>query len=63
MIPYKSDVTRFIEELKQRNPYLEEEQRRGRSIWWDRDPLDLDELRRARESRATQQPRLHRITR
>jgi hypothetical protein len=34
--PYKSDVTAFIEELKAKNPALEDEQRRGRAIFWDR---------------------------
>ena len=63
MAIYKSDISRLIENLKQQNPYLEEEQRRGRSIWWDKDPVDLDELRQARESRVPQQPRLFRGTR
>jgi hypothetical protein len=34
--PYKSDVTAFIEELKAKKPTLEDEQRRGRAIFWDR---------------------------
>ena len=34
--PYKSDVTAFIEELKAKQPLLEDEQRLGRAIWWDR---------------------------
>jgi hypothetical protein len=35
--PYKSDVTTFIEELKAKKPSLEDEQRRGRALLWDRD--------------------------
>jgi hypothetical protein len=34
--PYKSEITSFIEELKDKRPTLEDEQRRGRAIWWDR---------------------------
>jgi hypothetical protein len=39
--PYKSDVTRFIEELKAKKPTLEEEQRAGRALLWDK-PIDRD---------------------
>jgi hypothetical protein len=34
--PYTSDVTRFIEQLKANRPTLEEEQRAGRALLWDR---------------------------
>lgn len=34
--PYKSDITQFIDELKAKNPTLEQEQREGRSLLWDR---------------------------
>ncbi len=34
--PYKSDVTSLIEELKAQKPSLEDEQRRGRALLWDR---------------------------
>ena len=33
---YKSEVTSFIEELKARKPTLEDEQRAGRALLWDR---------------------------
>ena len=33
---YKSDTTAFIEHLKARKPTLEEEQRQGRALLWDR---------------------------
>jgi hypothetical protein len=52
---YESDLTRFIKELKQKNPKLEEQQRAGRSLLWDKTPLDLDTRRRAEESRVNQQ--------
>lgn len=55
MAIYQSDITRFLQELKQDRPHLEQEQRKGRAIWWDR-PQDLDTSRRDLESRVAQQP-------
>lgn len=40
---YESDITKFIRELKAAKPHLEEEQRKGRAIWWDKKPLSLSE--------------------
>ncbi len=51
---YVSDFTRFLGELKQNNPQLEAEQRAGRARLWDKDRLDLDEMRRVQESRVKQ---------
>jgi hypothetical protein len=53
--PYKSDITAFIEELKANRPTLEDEQRVGRAIWWDR-RLDRNAEARNAESRVPQQP-------
>ena len=52
--PYKSDVTAFIEELKANRPTLEDEQRRGRAIWWDR-RIDRTAEAEYSESRVPQQ--------
>ncbi len=52
---YESDITRFIKELKQERPHLEEEQGKGRSIWWDK-PQDLETARRLAQSRVAQRP-------
>jgi Protein of unknown function (DUF3460) len=52
--PYESDITRFIRELKRKNPRLEEEQKKGRAIFWDK-PQDLDTLKRDAESNIDQQ--------
>jgi hypothetical protein len=52
--PYKSDVTAFIEELKANKPTLEDEQRRGRAIWWDR-RIDRTAEAEYSESRVPQQ--------
>ena len=51
---YESDTTQFIRDLLKENPHIAEEQKKGRSLWWDRE-LTQDELRRAEESRVRQQ--------
>jgi hypothetical protein len=53
--PYKSDVTQFIEELKAGKPTLEEEQRAGRALLWDR-RIDRDAQAEYGEARVPQQP-------
>jgi hypothetical protein len=52
--PYKSDVTAFIEEMKAKKPTLEEEQRAGRALLWDK-RLDRDAQADDDESRVPQQ--------
>ena len=42
---YESDHTKFIRELLQARPLVDEDRRRGRAIWWDKQPADLN-LRR-----------------
>ena len=50
---YESDATRMIRELLEVRPEIVDEQKKGRSLWWDR-KLDLDLLRREQESRVAQ---------
>jgi hypothetical protein len=52
---YESDLTRFIGELKSKQPDLERRQREGRAIWWDKD-LDPEQLKRWQESKIAQKP-------
>jgi hypothetical protein len=51
---YTSDVTDFIGELKAKKPSLEDEQRRGRAILWDR-RIDRTAEAEHAESRVPQQ--------
>ena len=51
---YVSEVTRFITELKQARPTLEAEQLAGRARLWDKQKIDLDEMRRQQQSRVKQ---------
>jgi hypothetical protein len=53
---YQSDITQFLNQLKQQKPSLEEEQRRGRALLWDKQPVDLEERERAQASRVKQTP-------
>jgi hypothetical protein len=41
--------------MKAKNPRIEEGQLAGRSRLWDKEPQDLDSMRRAGESRVKQQ--------
>jgi hypothetical protein len=52
---YESDFTKFLKDMKEKNPKIEEGQRVGRSIWWDKDPIDLDVRERQDASRVRQQ--------
>jgi hypothetical protein len=53
--PYKSDVTRFIEELKAKKPTLEAEQRAGRALLWEHE-IDRDAIEGYRRARIDQTP-------
>jgi hypothetical protein len=46
---YESEITKFLRELKEKNPDLDREQREGRAIWWDKD-VDPDLYKRFNES-------------
>lgn len=60
--PYKSDVTRLIDELKAKRPSLEEEQRYGRSLLWDR-RIDRDAQAEYKDARIPQQPYVYQTKR
>ncbi|SAK75111.1 hypothetical protein AWB75_04211 [Caballeronia catudaia] len=53
---YQSDITQFINQLKVQKPSLEEEQRCGRALLWDKQPIDLDERSKQQQSRVNQTP-------
>jgi hypothetical protein len=47
---YQSEITLFIDDLKKANPQLEQEQRAGRALLWDKAPISLDEQHRVLDS-------------
>ena len=53
--PYTSEVTAFIDQLKSQRPALEDEQRRGRSLLWDR-RIDGAAQEEYRDAKVPQQP-------
>ncbi|MCG2583335.1 DUF3460 family protein [Massilia sp. TS11] len=53
---YVSDHDQFIKQLKAQRPDLEEKQREGRALLWDKAPQTLAEQARVRESTVKQQP-------
>ena len=52
---YTSDVTSFIDQLKAAKPTLEEEQRKGRALLWDK-RIDRDAQADYSEAKVAQQP-------
>ncbi|MDQ6629635.1 MAG: DUF3460 family protein [Pseudomonadota bacterium] len=52
---YKSETTSLIEALRLKRPALEDEQRRGRALLWDRH-IDAAAAEENIESRVAQQP-------
>ena len=53
--PYTSDVTSFMGQLRADKPALEEEQRRGRALLWDRS-LDREAIAEYDDANVPQQP-------
>lgn len=54
MAHYQSEITQFLTKLRTERPHLDAEQRKGRAIWWDKGPIDMDRFRRNQESRVPQ---------
>ena len=38
---YESEHTKFIRELLEKRPQVDDDRRVGRAIWWDKQPRDL----------------------
>ena len=52
---YESDITRFIRELRGKNPGIAELQKKNRATWWDKNQ-DLEVQKERRESAVPQPP-------
>ena len=52
---YKSEASTFIDELKAKRPTLEQEQRAGRALLWDK-PVDRQAQADFRTAKIAQQP-------
>ena len=52
---YTSDATQFIDQLKQAKPDLDQRQRQGRALLWDKQ-IDRDQQAEFREANVPQKP-------
>lgn len=52
---YQSDVTQFLENLKEERPELEAQQRAGRALWWDKH-IDRDQTEQWKQARVPAKP-------
>lgn len=52
---YQSEFTQFMNDYLTKNPQVDTERRELRLTWWDR-KLDLDDLRRWKDSKVAQKP-------
>jgi hypothetical protein len=53
---YQSDITSFLEQLKEKNPKLDRQQQQGRALLWDKKPIDLDQRAHDATARVRQTP-------
>jgi len=53
---YESEHTKFMHELMREHPDLEQKQREGRAMWWDKTPRALTEEREMDQGRVAQTP-------
>ena len=60
--PYTSDVTQFIQDLRNKKPTLENEQRAGRALLWDQQ-IDRAAQAEWRDARVPQQPYVYQTKR
>jgi hypothetical protein len=50
---YESEITRFLREMREKNPGVVELQKRNRATWWDK-PQDLETLKERGDSAVPQ---------
>ena len=58
---YESEHTRFMRELMQRRPELDDQQRVARERWWDKDPQELAADRERALGRVPQKPYVYQV--
>jgi len=54
MARYQSEFTQFLNELKSEQPNLEADQQAGRALLWDKEPLTVEDQRRAKAAKLKQ---------
>lgn len=56
MAMYESEHTRFMREWLAKHPQEIDEQKRGRALWWDKPPRDLEVQKRIASASVPQKP-------
>lgn len=56
MAMYESEHTRFIREWLAKHPEEVEEQKRGRALWWDKSPRDVETQERLESASVPPKP-------
>jgi hypothetical protein len=56
---YESEFEQFLDELKRQHPEIEDEQREAHAMWWDRPPLEQEELARDKMFQPRLEPYVH----
>ena len=51
MARYESDHTKFMREWMEKHPQEEQEQQKGRALWWDKAPRSLEAMSEAAAAR------------
>ncbi len=51
---YVSEITHFLQDLKDKNPGIAVEQKKGRALWWDKKPQTAEDLEQVSESKVRQ---------
>jgi hypothetical protein len=54
MARYQSEITQFLNELKSEKPQLEADQQAGRALLWDKEPMSVEDQRRAKAAKLKQ---------
>jgi hypothetical protein len=54
MARYQSEITQFLNELKTEKPSLEADQQAGRALLWDKEPISVEDQRRAKAAKLKQ---------
>ena len=53
MALYESEYTKFMREWRQQDPEQIEEAKKGRALWWDKNPSDLETQRCEQQGNVT----------
>ena len=56
MAQYLSEITKFLNDIKKKDPEIERGQQIGRALLWDKAPVTLDDQQRSKLAKVAQKP-------